>query len=91
MLVLDPFDDAAVQEHETEHYFDRLKGYIESRRRQRSFSNEPYRFYILNEDNMTPLPHKPAMLANSQGHCYFAADDLTSGSKIVEVASAKQA
>lgn len=88
-LVLDPFDDAAINLHVSEHFFDRLKGYIGSRRRQQSFSNEPYRFYILNEDNVTSLPHKPAMLANSQGHCYFTADDLTSGSKIVTVASSK--
>ena len=88
-LILDPFDDAAINVHASEHYFDRLKGYIGSRRRQQSFSNEPYRFYILNEDDLTSLPHKPAMLANSQGHCYFTADDLTSGSKIVTVASSK--
>jgi hypothetical protein len=88
ILVLDPFDDDALSDHHSKEYYGRLKGYIDSRRRQRSFSKEPYRFYILADGDLITLQHKPAMLTNSQGHCYFIADDLTSGNKIVEVASA---
>lgn len=90
IVILNPFDPTPLDEYKSQSYFDRLRGYVDGRIRQRSFSNEPYRFYILQKENLTVLTHKPEMMKNPQGHCYFTLDELTSGKKIVEVASSKR-
>jgi len=89
IFVMNPFDSSSLDEHQIHGYCDRLRGYIDSRKQQRSFTNEPYRFYILRNEDLTVLSHKPEMIKNAQGHCYFTFDELTSGKKIVEIASSK--
>lgn len=68
----------------------RLRDYIAARVADRLFArpDQPYRFYVLSRETQTILPHLPAPARNPQGHCYFTLDSLTSGEKVVALASA---
>lgn len=68
----------------------RLRDYIAARVADRLFDgpDQPYRFYMLSRETQMNLPHLPAPARNPQGHCYFTLDSLTSGEKVVPLASA---
>jgi hypothetical protein len=84
---LKPHDKDAIQRLNPQ-YRDRVQNYINYRMREWPFPDrEDRRFYVLSETDQIDLPHKPQLIRNIQGHCYFTLDELLSGSKIVQVAS----
>jgi len=68
---------------------DRLQEYIEDRNKVYvfGFKNQIYRFYILSEDGMIELPHRPRKHGLRSHGAYFTLNELTSGKKDVEVES----
>lgn len=87
VFIMKPHDRDAIQRLNPE-YKDRVQNYINQRIREWPFDDrEDRRFYVLSETDQIDLPHKPQLMRNVQGHCYFTLDELLSGRKIVQVAS----
>jgi hypothetical protein len=63
----------------------RLMGYIPVAQHRGILTNprQPYRFYILDEDGFTRLPHTPHTATRSKGAVYFTLAELTAGRPIV--------
>jgi hypothetical protein len=87
LFILKPHDKSAL-ERLNPTYQGRVQSYIDQRERLWPFADKGYRrFYVLKETEQIELSHKPKLLQNIQGHCYFTLDELLSGKKIVQVAS----
>jgi hypothetical protein len=87
VFIIKPHDQDAIQRVNFK-YRERVQNYINQRMRECPFPDrEDRRFYVLSEADQIDLPHKPQLMRNIQGHCYFTLDDLLSGSKFVQVAS----
>jgi hypothetical protein len=72
-------------------YRDRIRNFITAGRGKGLFLPEPYRFYILNEEDRIDLPHQPTLRKVCYVHCYVSLADLTSGAALVDVASRRVA
>ena len=90
IIVFNPYDVTEVAQL-AEKYKTRVQNYINDRMREWPFDDRnPRRFYLLSKgssEGTIELPHKPQMPKNSSGHCYYTIAELTSGKKIVEIAS----
>ena len=87
LFEMNPYDRNAI-ERISPKYSERVKNYIDDRMRIWPFQGSAKRrFYVLSETDRIELKHKPRLLRNIQGHCYFTLDELRSGKKVVQVAS----
>lgn len=88
VLTVDPYDAPAVENLEDD-VGKRIVAYIEERHRTVGFRHrgEKYRFYNLLEENEVDLPHRPQMVPNGRGYCYFTLEEMLSGKKVVQIAS----
>ncbi len=78
IILLDPFDNEngtnLRRTNMKPEIVNRLLGYIDERMTNSSFSNEIYRFYILDAERQIRLPHGPKYVA--QNHQYFSLETL---------------
>lgn len=86
-----PFQDLRSQNIPA-NLIDRLQRYIDDRKIKYvfGFKNHLYHFYILSEDGMIELPHKPKKHGLRSHGVYFTLKELTSGKKDVEVESSQK-
>jgi hypothetical protein len=68
----------------SEEILDRIRGYL-GVAQNKGVLEEPgfYRFYILDADSITPLPHNPQPTTRLQGAAYFRKSCLLSGDSYV--------
>jgi len=88
VLTVDPYDATTVGNLEGD-VGKRIVAYIEERHRTAGFRHqgEKYKFYNLLEESKVDLPHRPQMVPNGRGHCYFTLEEMLSGKKVVQLAS----
>ena len=67
---------------------DRIKGYIEERKRNFGFSKPNFMFWILSKEK--DLLHEPHPVQNYNNHVYFMYEEICSGEKIVAIDSKKK-
>ncbi len=78
----DPLNDAsrqaALERSLSDDERNRLIAYLEARDRgfKWGVKGEPFRFYILDPDDVIDLPHEPKPLKSSQGHIYYRLCDI---------------
>jgi hypothetical protein len=86
----DPIPDKVAPED-----IDTLKAYIQERFEKRHSDdvivdtdpNQPYRFYMLPNEGVKELLHRPKPAKNNAGHRYYSEAELTSGKKEVSTDS----
>ena len=66
-----------------------VRQYIEIRLKKGLFPepDQQYRFYMLPDEGVVNLPHRPRLERNIAGHCYFTLGELRRGTKVVTPAS----
>lgn len=90
ILLLNPHDSSyrTVLENSKLKYSKRLLDYIEERKSKWKFEkNEEYRFYVLSENELISLKHRPRPSVNNQGQRYYTLAEMLSGKPEVKVVS----